>query len=209
MAASALNQDRLTKFSLNILIGVTGSVAAIKLTQIIRTIQADSANLANSVNIKVVLTESARNFVQDEDVINAGAEAIHIDEDEWKAWKSRGDPVLHIELRKWADVAIIAPLDANTLAKLSTGLADNLLTCVCRAWDFKRAPILFAPAMNTLMWSHPVTEPQIETLKKWGYVQIPPIEKTLMCKDVGMGAMAEPDTIYAFLKETLKYRNII
>lgn len=60
------------------------------------------------------------------------------DEDEWRGWKQVGDPVVHIELRRWADVFVIAPLSANTLAKLANGLCDNLVTCVARAWDFNR-----------------------------------------------------------------------
>jgi len=68
----------------------------------------------------------------------------------------RGDDVLHIELRRWADLFVIAPLDANTLGKLAAGLADNCLTCVWRAWDPER-PAVLAPAMNTLMWRHPAT----------------------------------------------------
>lgn len=63
------------------------------------------------------------------------------DEDEWHAWKAIGDPVLHIDLRRWADLMVIAPLSANTLAKLAGGLCDNLLTCVVRAWDFDK-PLL-------------------------------------------------------------------
>lgn len=78
------------------------------------------------------------------------------DEDEWSCWSKREDPVLHIDLRKWADVLLVAPLSANTLAKLANGLCDNLLTCVARAWDFSR-PLLVAPAMNTLMWESPFT----------------------------------------------------
>ena len=70
----------------------------------------------------------------------------------------RGDDVLHIELRRWADLLLIAPLDANTLGKLAAGLADNCLTCVWRAWDPDR-PVVLAPAMNTLMWRHPLTGP--------------------------------------------------
>ena len=94
-------------------------------------------------------------------------------------------------------------MDANTLAKLANGLCDNLLTCICRAWDFTK-PILFAPAMNTMMWDHPVTNPQINVLKSWGYQEIPPIEKVLMCKDKGVGAMAEPDSIVSKICDILR-----
>ena len=84
-------------------------------------------------------------------------------------------------------------------------MCDNLLTCICRAWDFKK-PILVAPAMNTFMWDHPITGIQISTLKSWGYEEIPPIEKVLMCKDTGVGAMAEPDTIVKKVIEVLNKR---
>src|SRR4029077_4602845 len=68
----------------------------------------------------------------------------------------RGDPVPHIAFRQWADLLIVAPLDANTLAKFALGLADNFLSCLVRAWDFSK-PVVLAPAMNTLMWQSPVT----------------------------------------------------
>lgn len=61
---------------------------------------------------------------------------VFTDENEWSTWQKRGDPVLHIELRKWADMILIAPLSANTMAKIVNGICDNLLTCVMRAWDF-------------------------------------------------------------------------
>ena len=60
------------------------------------------------------------------------------DEDDWREWRGKGDPIMHIELRKWADVLIIAPMSANSLAKASQGLCDNLLTCILRAWDFSK-----------------------------------------------------------------------
>ena len=60
------------------------------------------------------------------------------DEEEWHQWQKKGDPVLHIELRKWADLLIVAPLSANTLAKMAQGLCDNCLTSVVRAWDFSK-----------------------------------------------------------------------
>jgi phosphopantothenoylcysteine decarboxylase len=142
------------------------------------------------------------------------------DRDEWPgAAYRRGDPVLHIELRNWADCLIIAPLDANTLAKLALGLCDNFLTCLFRAWDFRR-PVILAPAMNTLMWDSPLTARHLGQIlidrgglsylpPGWnlesaaehfardapGVVLVPPQAKRLACGDIGMGAMAEVATI--------------
>lgn len=73
------------------------------------------------------------------------------DKDEWESWKLKGDKVLHIELRKWAHIMLIAPLSANSLAKISNGLCDNLLMSIVRAWDFNK-PFIVAPAMNTYMY---------------------------------------------------------
>lgn len=85
----------------------------------------------------MVSTKSALYFFKQEQLPDAVG-PIAGDEDEWRAWQAVGDPVLHIELRRWADVYVVAPLSANTLAKLANGLCDNLVTCVARAWDFQR-----------------------------------------------------------------------
>jgi len=98
---------------------------------------------------------------------------------------------------------IIAPLDANTLAKIANGLCDNLLTCTIRAWDVKK-PLLFCPAMNTFMWEHPITSEHISRLVSMGYTQVPPIRKTLACGDTGVGAMAEVATIVTVVKDHLE-----
>jgi phosphopantothenoylcysteine decarboxylase len=109
----------------------------------------------------------------------------------------KDDPILHVDLRKWADVLVVAPLSANTLAKMSVGMCDNLLTCVFRAWDFDK-PVIFAPAMNTFMWSNPWTDMQINILSclqgaSGGYHVrfVEPQRKVLACGDEGVGAMAD------------------
>ncbi|XP_053685345.1 phosphopantothenoylcysteine decarboxylase [Sabethes cyaneus] len=173
----------------NVLIGCTGSVASIKLPVLISKLRESGLNL----QIKVIVTKHAEHFFSTED-IPCDVANIYRDEDEWTSWKGRGDPVLHIELGKWADLMVIAPLDANSLAKLAQGLCENLLLCTARAWDFSK-PLLFCPAMNTRMWEHPITAGQIETLRSWGLREIPCVAKTLMCGDTGLGAMAEVDTI--------------
>ena len=87
------------------------------------------------------------------DSISINNEKPHLiwfkDEDEWEGWNQRSDPVLHIDLMKLSSVMVIAPLSANTMGKIVNGLADNLLTCVARAWNFKQKPFIVAPAMNT------------------------------------------------------------
>src|SRR5439155_25384267 len=101
-------------------------------------------------------------------------EVVILDEDEWPGERyRRGDAVLHIELRRWAEVLLIAPLDANTLAKLALGLTDNCLTCVYRAWERAR-PVLLAPAMNTLMWEHPATQRQLVQIAQDFGAGVPP-----------------------------------
>lgn len=172
----------------NILIGCTGSVATIKLVEMIQLFKVH----IEDCQVRVVVTEKALHFLNLEEVRREAS--VYLDADEWAAWKGRGDPVLHIDLVKWADVFVIAPLDANSMGKIASGICDNLLLCIVRAWDTSK-PLFFAPAMNTKMWDHPITAEQVDKLCRWGYSYIPPIEKTLMCGDTGTGAMAEVKTI--------------
>eukprot|EP00735_Rhodelphis_limneticus_P001200 TRINITY_DN11773_c0_g1::TRINITY_DN11773_c0_g1_i1::g.11581::m.11581 TRINITY_DN11773_c0_g1::TRINITY_DN11773_c0_g1_i1::g.11581 ORF type:complete len:204 (+),score=8.77,sp/P94063/HAL3B_ARATH/62.72/2e-72,Flavoprotein/PF02441.14/3e-44 TRINITY_DN11773_c0_g1_i1:75-686(+) len=168
-----------------ILIGVSGSVATVKIAELAKLL---------SVNheVKIVCTKCSQHFFDK----NTLPESVQLltDEDEWSTFKKIGDPVLHIELRRWADIAIVAPLSANTMAKLAAGMCDNLLTCIARAWDMSK-PFLVAPAMNTHMWDHPLTARHISTLQSLNYIIIPPIAKKLACGDIGMGAMATVDDI--------------
>ena len=192
----------------NVLIGVTGSVATIKIEEIISRLREALSN----VNICLVATKNANHFAQVDKFIDKkdlqGKLALikqsdqnggnfltsFSDEDEWSAWSQRGDPVLHIELRKWADLFLIAPLDANSMAKLANGICDNLLTCIARAWDFSK-PIIICPAMNTFMYEHFLTAKHLKGLRDIGYIEIEAIEKTLVCGDHGIGAMCKVETI--------------
>ncbi|KAF1740640.1 hypothetical protein MXB_5565, partial [Myxobolus squamalis] len=89
------------------------------------------------------------------------------------------------KLAKWADIVLVAPLDACTLGKISCGICDNLATDIIRAFPISK-PLLFCPAMNTTMYDHPITLMQISILKSWGYEEVPPISKLLACGDYGM-----------------------
>ncbi|MDY3552184.1 flavoprotein [Gemmata sp. JC717] len=195
----------------NVLLGATGSVAAVRVPALY-----DALTGAGHA-VKIVATSAATYFFDPAPFRAAGV--LSLDEDEWPGRDEgrlyqRGDAVQHIELRKWADVFALAPLDANTLAKLAVGLCDNCLTCVWRAWDLAR-PVVMAPAMNTLMWQHPFTRRHLRAIAAdAGAGHIPahladdaliqqindrsptlrvvaPVTKQLACGDTGPGALAE------------------
>ena len=182
----------------NVLLGVTGSVAAIYTPELF----ADLRKAGHVV--RVVATASALRFFEAARIAGEPRDPaiLSLDDDEWPSENyRRGDPVLHIELRRWAEVLLIAPCDANTLAKLALGMTDNCLTCVYRAWDLSR-PVILAPAMNTLMWEHPATARHLAQLAadlRGALSIVPPISKKLACDDVGFGAMAERAAILAQL----------
>ncbi|CAG7558877.1 unnamed protein product [Fusarium equiseti] len=189
----------------HILLAASGSVATIKLVQIINGLK----HLEN-ISIRLILTQSASEFLSGQSLEQPTVEqvsrlphvdAVYTDASEWaQPWK-RNAPILHIELRRWADVLVIAPLSANTMAKIVNGMCDNLLTSVVRAWDTTgtvdgvKKKILVAPAMNTAMFTHPITATQLKVLEKdWGgesgwFEVLQPIAKSLACGDVGNGAM--------------------
>jgi phosphopantothenoylcysteine decarboxylase len=216
----------------NVLLGVTGSVAAILTPSLFGSLKAAGHD------VKVVATRAALYFFDPKSpefaAPNSALPTQHspviIDDDEWpgreqgQLWQ-RGDPVLHIELRRWANVLVIAPLDANTLAKLALGLCNNCLTCIWRAWDRTR-PVVLAPAMNTLMWEHPATVRHLRQaaadlganspttlplpeLLDWINANattlriVPPINKRLACDDVGLGAMADVADIVSTVEAVL------
>jgi phosphopantothenoylcysteine decarboxylase len=130
---------------------------------------------------------------------------IFRDKDEWRKWEKLGDPVFHIEFRRWAGALVVAPLDANTLAKIVHGQCDNLLTCIIRAWDWTK-PMFLCPAMNTMMWENKPTANQIREMSDRGAYIIKPTEKKLACNDVGMGAMAPVADIVRFVNDKLRWK---
>ncbi len=178
----------------NVLIGVTGSVATIKIQEVVDSIHEEFRAQRKQLSVIVVRTSSAVAFMP---VNLEGVDRVVGDSDEWQNWKQKGDPILHIDLRKWADILVIAPLDANSLGKLANGLCDNLLTSVARAWEIGKKPFVVAPAMNTLMWNHPITEIQLKFIRDVLSIEVilPLMNKKLACGDTGPGAMEEPKEI--------------
>ena len=209
----------------HILLAASGSVATIKLPLIAQALGAHK-----NVSIRIVLTKSAEEFLHGQSteqpsLSELGAvpnvDGVYCDEDEWSKPWVRGDSILHIELRRWAHAMLLAPLSANSLAKMVNGISDGLLMSVIRAWDTtglvdrRRKFIFVAPAMNTAMWRHPITSKQIKVLDKdWGdaetgWVQVlRPMEKELACGDVGDGAMMDWKEIVRHIEEYLALARI-
>lgn len=208
----------------HLLLASSGSVATIKLPHILRELSRH-----NDLSIRIVLTKAAENFLAGQSAEQPllkslynvkNVDGIYRDEDEWDRPWVRGGGVLHIELRRWADILVIAPLSANSMAKMTVGLADSLLLSVVRAWDTsgeieasRKKRIVLFPAMNTAMWRHPVTRKQIQILANdWaldeehdGWIELlRPVEKTLACGDTGDGAMREWTEVVSVIEQRLK-----
>ncbi len=185
---------------MKVLYGVTGSIATSVTVKIVRALE-DAGH-----KVQIVATERARYFLNLSDAPGILYPDVKIwtDADEWNY--EYGGTVQHIALREWADMILIAPLSANTLAKLANGLADNLLTSVMRAWHLER-PVIVAPAMNTFMWEHPATAIHLKTLEGWyeHFSVVQPTVKKLACGDTGIGALAEiPNIVIAVERSTVK-----
>ena len=167
-----------------IVIGVCGGIAAYKVCQLVSFLAKAGAE------VRVVLTQSATEFVTPLTFATLARHPAYTDADFWH--RSAGRP-LHIQLGDWADAIAIAPLTANTLAKLAYGLADNLLTNLLLA---SGCPVLLAPAMNTQMWEQPsVQRNWQQLLSDPRYCSMVPAQGRLACDAKGMGRLPEPEAI--------------
>lgn len=207
----------------HLLLAASGSVATIKLPNIVNAL-----SHYNDLSVRIIVTKSAENFLagqsEEQPLLDSllqekNVDGIYRDEDEWKKPWLRGDGILHIELRRWTDLLVIAPLSSNSMAKMTMGIADNLLLSVVRAWDTtgdiegsKKKRIVVAVAMNTAMWKHPVTKKQLKILEEeWGWKEngdgwievLRPVEKGLACGDSGDGAMQEWSKIVSVIEEQM------
>lgn len=172
-----------------VLIGVGGGIAAYKVCEVVSTLAKAGAS------VRVILTESAQQFITPLTMATLSRHPAYTDADAWQPTHTRP---LHIELGEWADLFLIAPLTANTLAKLTHGLADNLLTNTVLA---STCPIVLAPAMNTDMWQQVVVQHNWHMLQADPrYHSIEPNAGILACDRVGKGRMAEPSELIAMLQ---------
>lgn len=168
---------------MKILLGISGSISAYK-----------AADIANGLvkkghDVTAIMTDAATKFITPLTLQSLTKNKVYTDvmveEDPQK--------IMHIDLAKQADLVLIAPASANTIAKLAYGIADNMLTATLLA--VKDKPVYFASAMNTNMYEHPATQKNIMLLKEYGYQEIEPRVSKLACNDIGKGALATTEDI--------------
>lgn len=176
-----------------ILVGVTGSIAIYKSLELIRLY------IKAGAKVRVIMTEGAKKFITPL-TFEAISQSKILDESS-ENWDKTQD-YNHIDIGKWSDIFVIAPCSANTINSLSNGLADNLLLQTALAYPRVK---LLAPAANTMMLKNPITQASLKMLKLCNFEILSSQTKELVCKDVGDGAMAEPEDIFnATARELLK-----
>ena len=175
----------------NILLGVTGGIAAYKSAEIIRLFRKEGAD------VRVVMTESAKEFITPLTLQAVSGNEIHDSLLDVKAESAMG----HIELAKWADIILIAPCTAETMAKITHGRADDLLGALILA---STANIFIAPAMNMNMWLDKTTQDNYKKISSRGITFIGPADGEQACGDVGPGRMVEPDNILNLIASSTK-----
>lgn len=176
----------------NILLGISGGIAAYKTTFLVRLL------IKAGARVKIVMTQSAGSFVSPLTLSTLSKNPVLLDfvneEDGSLSWNN------HVELGLWADIILIAPATANTLSKMANGTCDNLLLATYLS---AKCPVYFAPAMDLDMYKHPSTKNSLDKLKSFGNTMIPAESGELASGLHGEGRMAEPENIVAFLREDL------
>ena len=165
-----------------IVLGISGGIAAYKSAELARALIQEGAQ------VQVVMTEAAQQFITPVTLQALTGQSVYTNQ-----WDGRiANNMAHIELSRQADAILIAPASADLMAKLSLGLADDLLSTLCLARD---CPLLIAPAMNLQMWAHPATQRSLERLNKDGVMVLGPGSGDQACGEVGLGRMLEPSEI--------------
>jgi phosphopantothenoylcysteine decarboxylase / phosphopantothenate---cysteine ligase len=174
-----------------ILLGVCGSIASYKAAVLVRLL------VKTGANVKVIMTKDAANFITPLTLSTLSKNPVLTD----YFIPSTGEWNNHVDLGIWADLMLVAPASANTLAKFANGICDNLLSaCYLSA----RCPVFFAPAMDLDMWKHPSTQRNVSALESYGNTMIRPVYGELASGLVGEGRMSEPEEIVQFLRETIQ-----
>jgi phosphopantothenoylcysteine decarboxylase/phosphopantothenate--cysteine ligase len=174
-----------------IVLGVCGSIAAYKSALLVRLL------IKAGAEVQVVMTPDATGFITPLTLSTLSKKPVLVDyyKTETGEWNN------HVELGLWADLLVIAPASANTIAKMANGLCDNLLSAVYLS---AKCPVYFAPAMDLDMWKHPATQENVIRLTQYGNILIPPGNGELASGLHGEGRMAEPEEMVDFISGELK-----
>lgn len=170
--------------SMKILIGVTGCIALYKVVGLASGLRKDGHEL------RIVMTQSAQKLVSKDLFSAVGSCPVYTDDD---AFNIKDGWIPHTELSRWPDVLVVAPATANTIAKIAHGIADNLLTMVCLAFSGEKK--LLVPAMNVRMFENPITQENIEKLRRMGWWVLEPAEGHLACGEFGRGRYPENEIV--------------
>jgi phosphopantothenoylcysteine decarboxylase/phosphopantothenate--cysteine ligase len=175
----------------NIIVGVTGSIAAYKAAFLIRLLIKEGAD------VKVVMTKYAKEFITPLTLATLSKNPVLVEffNPENGSWNN------HVDLGSWADAYIVAPATANTIAKMANGIADNLLLTIYLS---SRCPVFVAPAMDLDMFRHTATQKNLQILAERGVIVVEPSTGELASGLEGKGRMEEPETIIKILSEHLK-----
>ncbi|HAX61488.1 MAG TPA: bifunctional phosphopantothenoylcysteine decarboxylase/phosphopantothenate--cysteine ligase CoaBC [Elusimicrobia bacterium] len=174
----------------NIIIGISGSIAAYKSCEIIRLLIKEKATVIP------VMTKNAAEFITPLTIQTLSKNRVYVN-----MFESNFDwEIEHISIAKKSDLFLIAPATANVIAKIATGIADDSLTTLVLS---VRCPVVICPAMNSEMYKNPVTQKNISYLKKIGYYFIGPEKGELACGEEGDGRLANPEKIIAAVKAAL------
>ena len=172
----------------NILVGITGSIAAYKAAQLVSNLK------NNGANVKVIMTRASTSFITERTLESISNNKVLVDESETE------ESFLHLEVAKWADIILVAPCTANSLNKITKGLGDDLLSTTCLA--FKRK-IFIAPAMNPDMWNNTIVQDNLKNISLDKFKIIGPDYGNHACGDVGYGRMSSPDLIIETLSKAM------
>ena len=174
-----------------VVLGVTGSIAAYKAAEIANILVKDK------INVHVIMTKAAVKFIAPLTFQTLTKNKVYVDMFEEMAYSD----VRHISLAQKADCCIIAPATANIIGKIASGIADDMLSTVVMA--IKNKPIIICPAMNTAMYENAITQGNIAKLRSRGYQFVDPRESLLACGDLGKGALADINVIVAAVKDAI------
>ena len=176
----------------DVLVGVTGGIAAYKAPGVIRRLKEAGHE------VRTIATEAAFRFVPEETIAIVAGCRVHTDE----TWWEESGRVEHVSLARWADLVLVAPATADAMARAAIGLGDDLLSATILAGAKK---VLWAPAMNPEMWNNPSTQRNVETLKGWGHSFVGPAEGLMASaeEEPGVGRLAEEAEIVAAAEEVL------